>query len=424
MPHVALICPPLPGHLNPVSVLGRALQRRGHKVSLFGIPATADAARAQRLDFFPIGQGSSETLAESVRKMAELEGLRSLRFAVECSRRIADLLCRELPSALAAEEVDLLLVDQNEPAGGTVAEHVGLPFVSVCPSLPLNREPLIPPPFVPWNFSASVFARLRNKLGYLATDRLIGPINATINSCRRRWNLPELRKPDDSFSTIGQLCQMTADFDFPRRNLPPTFHYLGPFVEQTASRIPFSFERLDGRPLIFASLGTLQSKDNRLFSTIAAACEGLDVQLVLALGSADRSSREQFAGNPIVVGFAPQLELLARASLAITHAGLNTVMQALSCGVPLVALPITHDQPAIAARVAHSGAGKVIPAASINPASLRAAVSQVLKEPRYRERARALSCSIARAGGVERAADIVDSVLATHRATHHALRNH
>ncbi len=408
-----------------MAVLGRTLQRRGHKVSLFAIPALENAARAQALDFHPLGGANSEALACTVQQMGELDGLRSLRFAVECSRQLAELVCRELPSALQAEQVDLLLVDQNEPAAATVAEHLHLPFINVCPSLPLNREPLIPPPFMPWQFSPSGLASFRNKAGYLAADRLIAPINQTINRYRQSWNLSALHQPDDSFSKLGQLCQMTADFDFPRQKLSTAFHYLGPFVDSYTPAVPFPFERLDGRPLVFASLGTLQSKDNRLFSVVAEACAGLAVQLVMALGGTNREAAATFPGDPVVVGFAPQLEILSRASLAVTHGGLNTVMQSLMCGVPLVALPITHDQPAIAARVAHSGAGEVISASKVNPNSLRAAIRQVLNQPSYRQRAHAIRLSINLAGGVERGADIVETVLAANnRLPSYAFRNH
>jgi len=56
---------------------------------------------------------------------------------------------------------------------------------------------------------------------------------------------------------------------------------------------------------------------------------------------------EELAGEPIVVEFAPQLELLKRAALCITHAGLNTALECLSNGLPMVAIPITNDQPGL-----------------------------------------------------------------------------
>lgn len=54
---------------------------------------------------------------------------------------------------------------------------------------------------------------------------------------------------------------------------------------------------------------------------------------------------------------APQLELLKRASVCITHAGFNTVIESLANGVPQVAIPITHDQPGVAARIADKKTG-------------------------------------------------------------------
>ena len=427
MANVALICPPLPGHLNPTAALGRALIRHGHSVGYFHIPGVESSIRKAGVSFRPIGTHGTQVLAARIQKMAELSGLRSLRFAVACSRECSAILCETLPAALKESAIDLMIVDQNEPAGATVAEHLELPFLSICPSLPLNREPEIPPPFVSWDYRAEPWARVRNRLGYRLTDRLIAPINATVNRYRKAWQLPALRTPDDSFSPLGQLCQMTADFDFPRRALPDSFHYLGPFYDDGGTEVAFPYERLNGKPLIYASLGTLQDSNSGYFQLIAEACKDLDAQLVIATGRT-RQSTPDFPGEPLVVDYAPQLQILQRASLAITHAGLNTVMQSLACGVPMVALPITHDQPGIAARVKRSGAGEVIPMARVTARSLRTAVQRVLADPAYRLSAAQLQNSVELAGGVERAANIVENVLSRNHDLcefrNDALRNH
>jgi UDP:flavonoid glycosyltransferase YjiC (YdhE family) len=57
--------------------------------------------------------------------------------------------------------------------------------------------------------------------------------------------------------------------------------------------------------------------------------------------------------NAIIVKQARQLELLKRTWICITHAGLNTVLESLAQGVPQLAIPITYDQPGVAARIAH-----------------------------------------------------------------------
>ena len=63
-------------------------------------------------------------------------------------------------------------------------------------------------------------------------------------------------------------------------------------------------------------------------------------------------------GNPLVVGYAPQLELLSRATLTITHAGLNTALESLSAGVPMVAIPVGNDQPGVSARLKAARVGR------------------------------------------------------------------
>jgi zeaxanthin glucosyltransferase len=56
MAHIGLICPELSGHLNPMTTLGRELQRRGHQVT---VVARADGrAKAEQagLGFVVIGE--------------------------------------------------------------------------------------------------------------------------------------------------------------------------------------------------------------------------------------------------------------------------------------------------------------------------------------------------------------------------------
>ena len=80
-------------------------------------------------------------------------------------------------------------------AGGTVAQHLGLPFINVCPSLPLNREPDIPAPFFSWQFAPSRVARLRNRIEHTMADWLISPINRTINRYSSRMGTVATSQP-------------------------------------------------------------------------------------------------------------------------------------------------------------------------------------------------------------------------------------
>ncbi len=412
MAHIGFICPPIPGHLDPMGALGRALAKRGHRISAFQIPEARRAIEEQKLEFRPLGDGTdTRVIAEAVARLGTLTGLGALRFIVQCGASLARMICQHGPRAIEGAGVDLLVVDQNEPAGGTVAEQLRLPFVNVLSGLPLNREPKVPPPFVPWGYNPGIATTLLNTAAYGVFDRVVAPVNRVLNEYRRKCELPPIRRPDDTFSHLAQLSQLTEDFDFPRESKPPVLHYLGPFRDSNRPPVPFPYERLDGKPLVYATFGTVQNRRQGAYHLMAAACADLDVQLVISTGRGCAIDSAQLAGQPIVVDYAPQLDLMNRAVACITHGGLNTVLDSLSGGVPMVVLPVTNDHPAIAARVRRAGAGEVIFPARLTAGRLRAAVQRVLERPEYRERAGQLKASIARAGGVERAADIVDSVI-------------
>src|SRR6202040_2487049 len=92
--------------------------------------------------------------------------------------------------------------------------------------------------------------------------------------------------------------------------------------------------------------------------------------------------------NTILVKHAPQLEVLKRASACITHAGLNTALEALAQGVPLVAIPITVDQPGVAARIAEKKTGLVVSLKELTSSRLSLALDQVLNDSTYRDKTR------------------------------------
>jgi zeaxanthin glucosyltransferase len=375
------------------------------------LPDLRQRVEREGLEFLPMGEGEAATgeVAAAIEQLGKLTGLKAIRFTIQCASRLAGLTLQHAPNILEAAGIDMALVDQNEPAGGTSAEHLKIPFVSVA-HLPINREPSVPPPFVPRAYVDNPFARVRNRIGYSIADLMTAPLTSVLNRQRRKWGLPVLRTPDDSFSKLAQICTLPEAYDFPRRQLPGCFHYVGPFIDSARPAVDFPWSALDGRPLVYASFGTLQNGLADAFQVVASACARLDVQLVISSGGSNLTA-QRWQGNPIVVNFAPQLELLRRSSLFITHAGLNSVLESLSSAVPMVAIPVTNDQPAVAARLERCGAGEVVPIRRLSEDRLRAAIAQVLSNDTYRVSAARLQAAIRDSGGVRRAADIIEALL-------------
>lgn len=392
--------------------LGRALRRRGHRVTVFQIAEMRTRVEAEQLEFRPLGQSESAgEIARAVSEMGQRSGLSALRLTLDYGRRLAALVCRHGPEAARSAAVDLLLVDDNEPAGGSVAQHLGLPYVNLG-LIPLHREPTVPPPFVPWSYGGNRLLQARNRLAYLIFDRLISQINGVLNEYRTQWKLPLIRRPEDTLSPFAQLSQLVEDLDYPRTAKPACLHYLGALFDGNRPSVPFPFEKLRDGPLIYASFGTLQNGLTAPFRAVAEACAHIDAQTVISAGSS-ADQLIHLPGSPIVVSHAPQLELLARASLCITHGGVNTVMESLRFGVPMIATPITNDQPAVAARVRWTGSGELVGLPQLLKGGLKPVLTKIWNTPGYREAAGRMQAAVLSAGGLERGVAILQQVLRT-----------
>src|SRR6516162_8453785 len=407
-----------PGHYYPLAALGRRLQSRGHGVVYFQVADLERPIRAAGLEFRQIGREDFPPGALRARdeEVCKLKGLAALRCGLRGIERKAIMLFRDAPAAIRDEGIDALVVDQIEMAGGTVAEHLGLPFVSVAAALPVNLDPSVPPVTLPWAHRTGVRARLRNWFGNTVYEWVFSGVRGTLNKQRKVWGLPPVRNFNAMFSGLAQVSQLPAALELPGRRLPPHCHHTGPWTD-AAGRAPvdFPWERLDpDRPVAYASMGTLQNGILRTFRMIAEACAGLDLRLVISLGGGqDPALLGDLPGDPVVVGYAPQLELIRRSALTITHGGLNTALESLARGVPMVVLPVAYVQPGVGARIEWSGVGRSIPVGRLTVDRLRDAVRIVLGNSAYRERAGRLQSRIEAADGLNRAADLIEQAFGT-----------
>jgi MGT family glycosyltransferase len=425
MAHFAIICPEDAGHLLSVGPIGVELVRRGHRVTIVGRDKAAGIAMQLNLPLGELKLGDAAWRTSHLLWLAfSLVGAGWRIYLRDKFRWRAEAILQEVPQRLQELAIDGVLVDQTMSAAGTAAERVGIPFVTICSALLWNEDESVPPPFTGWPYEKSPPALRRNRRGYAGWHWFIRPELNVINRYRKTWGLSRFARIDDAFSPLAQISQLCPEFDFPRRRLPPHFHYIGSLTHgrQVSEEKPFPWDKLNGKPLIFASLGTDPYPSNLpVFRRILAACAGLDAQLVLALGRwhAEQDSIREKLGpiprNGLVVDFAPQLALLDRASLLITHAGVNTVLEALSRGVPMVALPRSVDQPGMGSRIAQAGVGLVGSFRHGSAHELRGLVERGLTDDRIRRRAGEMQRALLAAGGAQRAAEIAERAFTTRR---------
>ena len=408
------------GHLIPLISLAQELHCRGHRVTFFEKHKVKERVRHAGLGFIPIGATATSkpgNLQRGDSHPAKSE-LSSLRLNLE--RIVHDIhrFLAETPAALMDAGVNALIINEIAITGPTVAQMLGLPYFIISTSVPHSFGWKGFPWISGYRYSSSYLSWLQRSLLELSCLRLRGPILHALDRYRRELGLGPIRTIQRQFPFLSHITQLPQCLDLPRKSLPANFYYSGPYVGRTARpRIEFPWDRLDGRPLIYASLGTTRNVQPAILRFIAEACHGIDVQLVLSLGN--RFEPAQFAdlpGQPLIVKYAPQLELLKVAKVVIAHGGANTVFETLMAGKPMLLIPLAYDQPAMATRLARMGVAVVLPVMRLSPERIRKAMTTLLSDDRYQCAATELQSKICMLRGAERTADIIEQSLARYSA--------
>ncbi|HTF62924.1 MAG TPA: glycosyltransferase [Edaphobacter sp.] len=415
---IGFVSMPLSGHLNPMTALARRLQSRGNEVIFFGVPDVEPFARAAGLDFVAYGEreypvGSIDKVYSSV---AQLHGFEVVRHScMDLSPDLTRVTFDYLAEQLATTGVEAVVIDTIHFFIELVPLGMSLPYVHIWNVLHLDFSGATPASIFSSPLDTSQEGLDRNAANLQKIGAILGPIAEIAKSYSDKVGLEiDWNDPAATLSKLAVITQTPKEFDFPGIPWPAQFHYAGPFHDDEGREpVLFPWDKLTDKPLIYASLGTLVNGLYDVYKHILEAVEPLeDVQVVLSVGrNINPENLGPIPSNTIVVRSAPQIELLKRAALCITHAGLNTTLESLAHGVPMVAIPIAYDQPGAAARIAHHGTGEFIEVDELTTDRLRNLIEKVLQDPSYRERANSFQKVISKTRGLDVAAGIIEQAL-------------
>ncbi|WP_416356931.1 nucleotide disphospho-sugar-binding domain-containing protein [Aureimonas phyllosphaerae] len=402
--HFGLVCPPFPSHARAFEALALALAQRGHRSTFLMNAGCGEMVRAGPWDVREAGLGAAPRPTARAGSTG-LFGI--LRTVAESAERTQGLVSGGV-AVLREAGVEALVGDQMEPATGLLATHLGLPFVSLASALPIDPDAALPPPYLDWPFDDSVDGLKRNRGGRYVAGLLMRRQAETIRRCALSLGLQPLGGLEDWLSPLGTISQTLPAFDFPyggaRRILG-----VGPLRSPGEGQAPLPFVPDPARPLVFASLGTLQGHRVGLFRVVAEACRRLDLGLVVAHCGRLTAREAATIDADLVTDFLPQRTMLRAASVCVTHGGLNTALDAMEAGVPALAIPIAYDQPGVAARLVHHGAGLKLSRRRLTPDAVERALVRLLGEAEFRSEAAAIGAAIGEAGGATRAAEAVEA---------------
>jgi MGT family glycosyltransferase len=399
---------PLLGHLNAVLAIGRILVEEGHKV--VGLSATAFRERVERIgaSFHPFPAPADIDTSDMIAAYPEFATLPPgpAMTLFYFKRVFAD--------PLAAQHQGLLDVMKDFKADLIVTDNL---FMGALPMLLGPRSARPPIMFcgttyllwrrgdkAPCNIGMPPARTESERREYLALaeqvdDVLSNPFRDHLNKCLASVGAPPLKmRVLDAVEYLPDThLQLTVpSFEYPRADLPSSVRFVGALpITSNQSRLPPWADDLDrSKRIVLVTQGTVSNHDFGLLveATLQALAGEPDILVVVTTGGRPMESIQgPIAENVRLASYLPFEWLLPKVDVLVTNGGYNTVNQALSFGIPIVAAGLTEDKADVSARVAWSGAGINLRTNAAEVGPLRNAVRAVLDEPGYRARAAAMA---------------------------------
>jgi UDP:flavonoid glycosyltransferase YjiC (YdhE family) len=395
---------PATGHVMPMLPLARELSARDHELHWYTGAAYRDRVLSAGATHHPIRSAEDfggMTIPEAFPELVGLTGVKMVRKAFQ---RVfidnAGGMLRDCQAILAEHPADAILSEPTFNAARWVHELGGPPWADVGISM-LGLYSRDTAPFGPGLLPMrGPLGQLRHRLMNAVHRRVVfGSVTEHYERARAQAGLPRLGVGyiDTLTSPYLYMQSTVPGFEYPRRDLPPQVHFIGPLLPEAApgAQLPGWWPELaEHRPVVLVTQGTLAADPRQVLVPTIQALADEDVLVIATTGASPDQALaalgESAPANVRVERFLPYNELLPHVDVLVTSGGYGTVQQALAHGVPIVVAAATEEKPENAARIAWSRVGVRIRALSPAPDRVRSAVRRVLEQPIYRERAQAI----------------------------------
>jgi UDP:flavonoid glycosyltransferase YjiC (YdhE family) len=417
------------GHLASPAAIARRLQARGDRVVFAA--AASFARRLRALGFEHVNLSGASDWGRRWGIFNDLPNRAALGEAVDRLVETFDAIVRRVrPSAI--------LFDSLLSPFGVMAEAAGVPWATYETNLACEFDPAVPPPgrmIVPdgsdeaarriadaWRaeLDLTLAARESARAADLPLDwsqRHFGAVVVEELERRvgRRLALDRLtlRTP---VPLVPRMILAPRELDF-ARGRSARGAWVGACIDERRAEPAFPWDQIPrDLPIAYCAFGTQSLRNPEAPAHLRAIVEAFarrdDFFLVLACPASHRPAAGA-ARRMLWVDRAPQLALLRRASLAVTHAGYNSVKECAAAGVPMIAVPLSHDQPRNAALVEHLGLGVAFaPGAALTADAIDAAITRVRRSTAMRARCAEMKRAVARSASGAAACDFIDALIA------------
>ncbi len=390
---------PAQGHTNPTLAVVKELVRRSDTVIYYSFTKFQAAIESTGAEFRSYDQ---ELPIDPDNPDPNL-----VRYATELLET-AQILVPQLLPRVVAEKPDAIIHDSLCAWGLIIARSLKLPSICSISTFAITPRVAVTSFRDAWDFGAMMLESASDLVRFFR-------IGAAM---RREYGFAQA-VPPEMYSNYADknIIYTSAELQPYSASFPPHFCFVGASIEEIPPESNFAqsdFPLPDAHQcLIYISLGTLFNNNLPFYKMCVEALSGVNARVIMSIG---KKIAVQDLGalppNVSAYSFVPQLEVLRKSDVFITHGGMNSVHEALWFGVPTVIVPQAADQKFVSKRLDALGAGIRIAKDEVNAERLRNAVEKILATPSYKEVSATLGDTLRKAGGAQKAAAEIQEFIA------------
>lgn len=372
------------GHFNPTLPIVTELVNRGEEVWYFSSIAFKDKILAAGAHFM---DANLENFYSTYRPSGNHPFFTLLEYIIKYEAALIPVLLDQTKGI----KFDYAICDSILGAGYFVKSILKLPMI--CSNTTFARNYL---PVPDWMMEVGSHPQL---------DEFYRELHNTCN----QYQIP-VPSGYEFFSNVGDcnLVYTSSEFNSDIADFDQSFHFVGPSILERKDTIDFPMEQVEKDKLIYISLGTINTDFTSFYQLCMKAFERLDLKVVLSVGTkCEIATLGPIPDNFIVCNYVPQLEILKRTNVFITHGGFNSVNEALYYNVPVVVIPMANDQHMVAKRVVELGCGLSYSFQEIDEKILREAVETLLTKVQYRQACEEIGSTLRKNHGYQAAVEVI-----------------
>ena len=388
MSKIAFFCIPAHGHTNPTLEVVRELIRRGNEIRYYSYDIMREKIESTGASYiscdpYDIQMHLKPEDADRVGK--------DIAFSTEILVKTTLALDDAILNDMKKWNPDCIVADSVATWGKLTALKLGIPFICSTTTFAFNR------------YSAQIMKQdIRQLLSMIFS---MGKSKKYIKMLQKKGypvkNIISIIQNDNDTETI---VYTSPEFQPFAETFSEKYTFVGPSIRQSETEV----EKPD-KKIIYISLGTVNNQVASFFKNCIHAFKNSEYQVIMSVGNIiDPDELKPVPDNFKIERYTDQIEVLQKASVFITHCGMNSVNEALYYQVPLVLFPQTNEQSGVAYRVNELGAGAYLK--ENNPEEIKQITEKVLSDLSYQNNAKKIAESFYRCGGAKAAADKIEKL--------------